>query len=155
MSLLLALAAASAAAATPAPAPAVTGEAARLAQIVAENGMLATIAPMIAANEAREIAAEHPEWTAADQATFQATASEVATTMRGQIVAAEAAAFAAHLSLDDLRTIAAYSQSPAAANQRAAMPAIMAQTAQVLDKLDHKGTLKAAFCARTGKLCEK
>ncbi len=146
MSLLLALAAAGAAATA-------AGESERLARIVAENGMLATVAPIIAANEAREILAEHPELTPAERATFQATATEIATSMRAQLVTAEAAAFAKHLALDDLRIIAAYSQSPAAANQRAAMPAIMADTATVLGKLDHKGKLRAAFCTKTGKMC--
>ena len=156
MSLLLSLAAAAATQAAPAPAPPpAANEREALAAILAENGTLATIGPLAAAGEVREMLAEHPELTPAERAQFETLATQVSAELRAKTIAAVTAAYAAHLSLEDLRVLAAHARTPAAAAQRAAMPAIMADSVKGLSELDFKGTLSARFCAQTGKLCKR
>lgn len=127
------------------------------ARTIAENGMLATIAGLQTTQEIDEMIAEHPELSEDERQTLRATGAATAKAMTERAIAAEAAAYAAHLSPEDLAAIAAFSTSDAARAQRTAMPLVMRDTMTALASggpFDFAGTVRAEFCTKTGKLCE-
>lgn len=138
-----------------APATAASTEALDLARVVAANGTAATVAPIIARKETADLIAAHPELTAAEQDRLRATARTVfADSLRRQ-VETEAEAFAAELSIEDLRVLAAHVQTQANRDLRAKMPAILHRTASTAGALNFGRDLARAFCADTGKLCQQ
>jgi len=149
MTISLLLATAAAAATQPSP------EAVDLARQVAAHGVLAQIAPLQTQGEVAEIIAKHPELNPAEQARLRAIGEEHAKALVDKALDAEAKALAAELSLADLRQLVAFYSSPAAEHQRAALPKVMAATVRTMGDVDYAGGVRAAFCAESGKLCEK
>ncbi|MDF7777627.1 DUF2059 domain-containing protein [Sphingomonas sp. AOB5] len=129
-------------------------EAEALGKRLAEASSLAALLPAVAAKEREEMLAEHPEWTDADKAAFRETADAVAARGMDRLTTAMGKAYATRLSLDDLRALVAFNETPAAKRMRAVAPAVMIETAGALDGMDYKGETRRAFCTRTGKLCE-
>jgi hypothetical protein len=146
MVILLLLAAA---AAQPSP------EALRLGQEIAHSGTLAAMLPLLKEQQIGEVIAAHPELSAADQARLRATAERVFIAGSNRVFDTEAHAYAANLSLADLRAVAAYYRSAAARHMQAVLPKIIASTAESMKGLDFKGDVLAAYCKETGKLCAK
>jgi hypothetical protein len=146
MSLLFA---AAAAAAQPSP------EAIALAREIAGHGTLAQIAPLQTQSEVEEMIRDHPELTEAEGERLRAIGERQTKALLDKALDAEARAMAAELSLADLRQLAAFNSSPAATHQRAALPKIMAATMAAMGDVDYAGGVRAAFCAESGKLCEK
>ncbi len=130
-----------------------SAEALALGREMAQVGTLATILPMMEKAETDALVAEDPTLTATEQEKLRAMAH--ASFMAGQekALAADARAYATHLSVEDLRALVAFSKTDAAAHLRAAMPAIAASTMQEMGTVDFKGEVRAAFCKETGKLC--
>lgn len=146
MSLLLALALLAAPAADPTP------EALALGVRLAETGSIAALLPTIVAKEREELVGEHPDWSDADKAALRTTADAVATTGIRRLMDAIGRAYAEKLSIDDLRALVAFNESPAAQRWRAATPAVMGE-ALAGSKFDFKADVRAAFCKQTGKGC--
>lgn len=140
---------AAAAAAQPSP------EALRLGHILAENGTLGTLLPMLQQKETDELVADHAELTAAQKQALKATARRVYDKERGKLMDVEAWAFAKQLSIADLRVISAFETCSAGQRFRAANPAVIMAVMQSLAGVDYKKDVAAAFCAETGKLCAK
>lgn len=138
-----------AAAAQPSP------EALRLSRQLADSGTLATILPMVASKEVEELVGAHPELSATETATLRATAKRVLEAGRERLMDSEARALAERLSLADLRAIAAFQRSPAAARYRAVTPAVIAAMMQSIGQMDFKGDVLKAYCRQTGKLCPR
>lgn len=134
-------------AATPSP------EAEALGRRLAENGTLAAMLPLVSAKETEELVTAQAELSAAEKDELRTTARAIAAKGIDTLLAAEGHAFAAALSLDDLRQLVAAAQSEAAKRQRAAMPRVIASTMQAAGSVDFKGETLAAFCAKTGKAC--
>ncbi|WP_347303568.1 hypothetical protein V5740_02790 [Croceibacterium sp. TMG7-5b_MA50] len=135
------------------PRPAPSAERLELARAVAANGLLISLIPVQTRGEIDGMIAENPDLTAAEQARLREIGQEQATALEERVLAADAAALATHLSADDLRVIAAFERTEAAARRRAAMPAIMVETMQALGEVDYGNGVKAAFCAETARLC--
>ncbi len=130
-------------------------EKAALATEIAATSLLATIGPLQTAAEIEEIVAQHPELTPEEQANLRAIGTEHAQALDRRALATEAQALADALSLETLRSVAAYQRSEAAQAYRAATPQVMGTVMQSLDGLDFKGEVRAAFCTESGKLCEQ
>jgi hypothetical protein len=122
---------------------------------IAHNGTLATLAPLVAANEAERIVARHPELTASEQEQLRSTAKSVADDHTARLVEAEAQALLANLSPEDLRALAAFTQTAASQHLREHLPQITMATHAVDRDYDFQAEVAKAFCAKSGKLCSK
>jgi hypothetical protein len=136
------------AASTPSP------EQLRLGRELAESGTLAALMPMVAEKETGELVAVHPELSEADQAALRATARATYQAGRDRLMDATGRAYAERLSAADLRALVAFNRTGAAAHYRAAMPGAIASAMQAVGGMDFKKDALAAFCRKTGKLCE-
>jgi hypothetical protein len=128
-------------------------EAERLGREIAASGTLGTILPIMKEQQIAELIAANPTLSTAEQTILRSVAEKQFATGRDRIFAAEGHQYAQTLSLTDLRAIAAYQRSPAAARMRAALPKVIARTMQAMDGMDFKGDVTKAMCAATGKLC--
>ncbi len=146
MTVLIALAAAQAPAAP---------EAQALGRRLAEAGTLASLLPMIAAKETEEMVAAHPELSDADKAKLRSVAAATAKAGSDRLMKAEGDAYAGRLSVEELKALVAFHESPAARRQREVMPAVIMATMQAAGPIDFKGETLAAFCKETGKACPK
>ena len=125
-----------------------------IAREIAGHSFLATIGPLQTRAEVEAILADAPDLTEEEQASLRAIGREQADALGKAALEAEAKALATALSVEDLRAIAAFERSPAAANHRAAAPMVMAAVMEELAVVDYKREVKRSFCERTGKLCE-
>ena len=125
------------------------------ARQVASHGVLVEIARLQTSSEVEGMIKDHPELTEVERDRLRTVGQEKAQALIDAATDAEAMALAAELNLDDLRALAAFATSPAAEHQRAALPKVMASTVGSLGKVDYAGGVRAAFCAETGKLCDK
>lgn len=132
-----------------------TAEAEALGLRLARAGTLATLLPLMEAKETDEIVAQHKELSAAEQAELRATAHQVASAGAERLFAAEGRAYAAELSVEDLRALVTHAESPAAGRLRTAMPKVITTTMQAAGGMDFKKDALAAFCAKTGKACAR
>lgn len=144
MSLILAFALIAA----PDPSP----EALALGRRLAETGSIAALLPTIVAKEREELVAEHPDWSDTDKAALRATAEQVAKAGTERLMEAIGRAYAEKLSIDDLRALVAFNESPPAQRWRATMPVVMGE-ALGASKFDFKADVRKAVCAKTGKGC--
>jgi hypothetical protein len=135
-------------------APAET-EAQALGRRLSEAGLLGSLLPMMTAKETDEMVAARPELSAAEQARLRAIAAARAQAGMARLFKAEGDAYAARLSVAELKALVAFHESPAARRQRAVMPDVIAATMQSVGAIDFKGETLAAFCKETGKACEK
>jgi hypothetical protein len=122
---------------------------------IARNGTLATLAPLVAANEAERVVSRHPELAPAEQDQLRATAKSVAQDHTAKLIEAEAQALLANLSPEDLRALAAFTQTPASQHLREHLPQITMATHAVDRDYDFEAEVAKAFCAKSGKLCSK
>ena len=132
-----------------------SAEALRLGREVAESGTLATLLPLIEKKETEELVSAHPELSLAEQAQLRATAAQVYRAGRERLMQAEANAYAATLTVADLRAVTAFERSRAGRRYRSAMPKVIAATVQQIGSMDFKSDVAGAFCKQTGKLCAK
>jgi len=132
-----------------------SGEALKLGREIAESGTLASFADFVSATETNELIEAHPELSASEKARLTSTARAVYDAGRERLMQATARAYAEQLTINDLRSIAAFWKSSAGQTYRASFPAVISATAQSLGKMDFKGDVEAAFCKETGKLCSK
>ncbi len=63
--------------------------------------------------------------------------------------------YAERLSLDDLQSLVAQAESPAARRRRAVEPAVMIEAMKALGTIDLKKNTAQEFCLQTGKLCQR
>lgn len=132
-----------------------SAEAETLGLRLARAGTLATLLPMMEAKETEELIASHKELSEADREALRVTAHEVAAKGAERLLAAEGRAYAAALSVEDLRALVAAAESDAAKRMRAAQPRVIAATMQAAGNIDFKKDVMTAFCAKTGKACPK
>ena len=130
-----------------------SAEALALGREMAAVGTLATILPMMEKAETDALVAEDPTLTPAEQKRLRTLAHAAFLESQEKALAADARAYATHLSVEDLRSLVAFSKTDAAKHLRAAMPAIAASTMQDVGTVDFKGGVRTAFCRETGKLC--
>jgi CelD/BcsL family acetyltransferase involved in cellulose biosynthesis len=130
-----------------------SAEAEQLGLRIARTGAMAAMLPLALAKQSGEIVAEHPELSAADQAALRATAETVGRDGIAKMTAALGHAYAQSLSLADMKAIATFNESPAAAAYRKATPLATQAAMRALGPLDYKADVAAAFCRKTGKLC--
>ncbi len=130
-----------------------SAEALRLGQEIARAGTLAALLPMIKDGQLKEVVEAHPELSAAEKTLLARTGERVFRQGVDKLMDSQAHAYAANLSLADLRAAAAYYRTPAAARMRAALPKVIGAGMQAMAGMDFKKDLSAAFCRETGKLC--
>ena len=130
-----------------------SAEALTLGREIAESGTLATLLPMMRDDELGKLVKDHPELSATEQAALRKTADRVFRQGTDKLFAATAKAYAEQLPLEDLRVAAAYARSPAAKRVQAALPTIIGASVGVMQGMDFKKDVTAAYCKQTGKLC--
>ncbi len=128
-------------------------EAELLGRRLADAGTLAALVPLVTTRETEELVAEYKDLSDDEKAELRATAKAVAARETGRLLDAEGHAYAAALSIVDLRALVAAAETSAAVHQRAAMPGVIAATMKSIGKLDFKGDVLKLFCANTGKAC--
>lgn len=128
-------------------------EAEALGVRLAETGTLAALLPAVVAKDREALVAAHPELSEADKAALRATADAVARAGIARLTAAIGHGYAARLSLDDLRALVAFNESPAAKHWREATPDAVMQALAAVGDMNFQEDARKAFCARTGKLC--
>ncbi len=132
-----------------------SAEALTLGREIAQSGTLASLLPMIKADETAKLIKEHPELTAAEQAKLQQTSDRVFDAGADKLYGATARAYAEKLSVEDLRIAAAYYRSPASKRLQAALPSIIGASMAAMQGVDFKKDVAAAYCKETGKLCAR
>jgi len=131
-----------------------SAEALALGRRLAETGTLAALLPIKVEQETEELVAEHPEYNEADKSALRAVAAQQGSVGIDRLMDATGRAYANALSLEDLRVLVAFNESPAAKRWRQAMPgAMIAAMGEVGGELDFKGDTRKAFCTKTGKGC--
>ncbi|MEI9851228.1 MAG: DUF2059 domain-containing protein [Sphingomonas sp.] len=128
-------------------------EAEALGRRLAEAGTLAALLPAIVAKDREELVAEHPDWSDADKAVLRETADTVAGAGIGRLMAAIGHGYATRLSIEELRALVAFNETPAARRWRDATPGAVMEALPAIGELDLKGDTRKAVCARIGKLC--
>jgi hypothetical protein len=136
-------------------APDPTPEALALGRRLAEAGTLSALLPIVVAKDREEVIGEHPEWSDADKAAFRTTADQVAADGIGKLMDATGRSYARKLNVEELRTLVAFNEGAAAKRWRDAMPAAIVEGMTAIGEFDFKKNARAAFCAKTGKACEK
>jgi hypothetical protein len=131
-----------------------TPERLRLGRELAESGTLTALLPMVADKEIGELVAAHPQLSEADRAGLRETARATYRAGRDRLMEATGRAYAERLSIADLRALVAFNRTPAAAHYRAAVSGAIASAMQAVGQMDFKKDALAAFCRKTGKLCE-
>ncbi|MEP9358273.1 DUF2059 domain-containing protein [Sphingomonas sp. KR3-1] len=145
MSLILALALLAA--------PDPTPEALALGRRLAETGTFSTLIPGVIADEREKLVAKFPELSDADKALLRATADETGKAQTDRLMDAIGRGYAATLSIEDLRALVAFNESPAAQRWRAATPAAMMGAMESVGDPDFQENARKAFCKKTGKAC--
>lgn len=124
-----------------------------LGRRLAATGTLATMLPLVAEKELAELASKPKDATPEQRARILATGRRVAAERIAALVDTTGRAYARYLSADDLRTLVAAAESPAAVRKRAADPAVIAATMQAMAGIDLKRDVSAAVCAEQKLLC--
>jgi len=148
MSLLLALALLTAPAADPTP------EALALGVRLAETGTFSSLIPNIVAEEREKLVAKFPELSDADKAALRATADETGKAQTDRLMQAMGRRYAETLSIEDLRALVAFNESPAAQRWRAATPGAILGAMEAVGDPNFQENARKAFCKKTGKACE-
>jgi len=129
-------------------------EAMALAREIAANGFLPALVPLQTASEIDGMVKDNPDLTPAEIETLRTIGARHAEQLRAKLIDLDAKAYADALSLSDLRALAMFERSEAAAHRRDAMPQIMMSVVTSLGEVDYGGGVKKEFCSQTGKLCE-
>lgn len=151
--LAMLLQAAAPAPAPPPAAPAPTAEMARLGTQVARSGTFGKLAPLMVEQQTAELVRDTPGLTPADQAELRAIAKANGAAGVERIIGMMGVSYATALSAADMRAIITFNATDAARRYRAAEPNAMAIAVQSMGKLDFKGDVLKALCAKTGKGC--
>lgn len=134
-------------------APPPSAEAIALGREIAESGMLAGLLPIVARRDIDELIADNPSLTAAEQTRLRAIGDRLFAEGRDRLMASNGRAYAERLTLEQMRAIAAFNRSPAAAALREATPGALVATMQAIGDVDLKQDIRTAFCRETGRLC--
>lgn len=130
-----------------------SADAEALGRRLAAVGAFQTMLPMVAKKETEEMIAAHPDLSPAERDRLRAVARGVMERGSARIAAGIGHEYAATLSLDDLKALVAFNESPVAQRYRSAMPAVTMKGLAAAGQIDFKGDVAKAFCAETGKLC--
>ena len=121
---------------------------------LARTGGLAALAPTLIEKDLTELAADK-SLSEAERARLFTVGRREANEGLDKIMRAMGAAYARRLSVEDLRALVAHGESPTAARQRAAEPAVIMESMSAMGSMDLKKNVAAAFCKDSGKLCER
>ncbi|QIK79057.1 DUF2059 domain-containing protein [Sphingomonas piscis] len=131
-----------------------SAEAEALGRRIANAGLLGTLLPMMVKKDTDELVARHKELTAAEQAELRRIAQRTASSGIDKALSANGHAYAEALSVDELKAVAAFMESPAGQRWRASQPQVIAGTVAAIEGMDFKKDVAAAYCKQTGKLCD-
>ncbi|MES2338800.1 MAG: DUF2059 domain-containing protein [Pseudomonadota bacterium] len=133
--------------------PVPTVEKARLGTEVARSGTFGRLAPLMVEQQTTELVRDTPGLTPAEQAELRGIATATGKASIDRITGMMGVSYANALSVAEMQAIIAFNRTPAAQRYRAAEPNAMAIAVQSMGKLDFKGDVMKAFCAKTGKGC--
>ena len=137
--------------ATPGVAP--DGERQALARRLAAAGDFNAIIGAMGAAEVEQLARDAPGLTDAERARLREVGRQTLQAGRERLLAAVATIYAGHYSVEQLREIVAFFESPAGRAYTSAVPTTLPQIAAAAGGVDLGGDIRAAFCRETGKLC--
>lgn len=136
-----------------APAAAPSAEAEALGRRVAETGTLASLFPMLIAQDTEELVKQHDELDDAGKARLRAVASATAKAAMDRLLGTMGHEYAVRMSLADLKALVAFNEGPAAKAWRAAEPQVIIATKQTIDGFDLKKESWTAYCRSPGVTC--
>lgn len=131
----------------PPPAQAPSRESLRLGERLSQAGMLSGIISVAGGAEAKGVVDGHPELTPPQRVRAQAAADKALKDATTELTAAEAKAFAAALTPEQLKAAVIFFESPAGRAYRAAFPRILVAMTQVGPAKDFKGFVTQRVCA--------
>lgn len=132
-----------------------SAEAEDLGLRLARLGQLASILPVVELKETDELLDAHPELSASERLKLRMVAHKVAIEGAERLLRAEGRAYAARLSIEDLRALVAFAEGDAARRMREAEPAVTVATMEAMRGFDYKREVMKAFCQETKKACPK
>lgn len=128
-------------------------ERAELGRRLAAAGDFNAVVGAMGEAEVERIVREAPGLGDAERARLRAIGRRTLEAGRERLVAAVGAIYAGHYSLEELRAITAFFESPAGRAYTRAAPATLPRIAEALGTVDLGGDIRAAFCRETGRLC--
>ncbi|KQR83081.1 hypothetical protein [Sphingomonas sp. Leaf343] len=130
-------------------------EAETLGRRLAAAGGLATMIPMLVETDLTELAGEKPDLTPAERERLFAIGHAEGARGRAKLIDALGHAYAAKLTVADLRVLVRNAEMPETKRLRQTEPAAIVQAMQTLGEMDLKKTVAAQLCKETGKRCER
>lgn len=150
---LIALAALLVAAPLAAQTAAPTAEAEALGRRVAESGTLASLFPLLIAQDTEELVKQHSELDDAGKAKLRATATATAKAALDRLFGTMGHEYAKRLSVADLKALVAFNEGPAAKAWRAAEPQVIIAAKTTIDGFDLRKESWDAYCKSPGVKC--
>jgi hypothetical protein len=129
-------------------------EAEELGRRLAHSGDFQAIIGAAAAGEIDGIAAKHPELSANERADLAATARAEFQQARTILLGKIGPIYARHFTVEELRGIVGFFESPAGRAYTGRLLTLVPAVAAAVSGYDFKKEAGAAFCRKTGKLCE-
>ena len=120
-----------------------------MAERLSRAGMLASIVGVAGGGEARSVVDSHPELTPEQRARAQAAADRAVSEATSELMRAEARAFAALLTPEQIKAATIFFESRAGLAYRAAFPKVVAGVSQAGPAKDFKGYITQRVCAET------
>ena len=132
-----------------------SAEAKALGLRLARTSGIVTIAPLMVQKDLADLAKENPSLSPQERERLFQIGNEEGKSGIERVAAALGAAYAKHLSIEDLRILVQQNESAEAARRRTAEPSVMVEAMTVLGSMDLKTATAARMCKATGKLCAR
>jgi hypothetical protein len=130
-----------------------SAEAEALGRRVAESGTLASLFPLLIAQDTEELVKQHDELDAAGKAKLRAVATATAKAALDRLFGTMGHEYALRLSVADLKALVAFNDGPAAKAWRAAEPQVIIAAKKTIDGFDLKKESWTAYCKSPGVAC--
>lgn len=130
-----------------------SAEAEALGRRVAESGTLASLFPLLIAQDTAELVKQHDELDDAGKAKLRAVATATARAALDRLFGTMGHEYALRLSVADLKALVAFNEGPAAKAWRAAEPQVIVAAKKTIDGFDLKKESWTAYCKSPGVTC--
>ena len=139
--------------AEPPPQPPVTAEALEWGQKLAARGDFHAVIGAMGQAQTEELVRDTPGLSAAERDRLRQVAQRRLSAMRSRLTRVVGEIYARRFSLEDLKAIVAFFESPAGRAYTGAFPRTLPEIATALQGIDFKREVLADFCRETGKGC--
>lgn len=137
----------------PPPQPPVTAEALEMGQRMAASGDFHAIIGAMSQAQLEEIVRETPDLSEAERARLGEIGRRHVSEIRSRLTRDVGAIYARRFSVEEMRSIVAFFESPAGRAYRNALPRMLPEIGAAMEGIDLKRDMLADFCRETGKGC--